>query len=183
MAMSGMLQNFAGGIMLLLFKPFRAGDFIDALNYTGTVSAINIVNTILVTTDNRVIVVPNGALANATINNISANKMRRVDVNVEVSYGSDLEAVKAALLEIAASTPGLLDAKTPLAADPFCGLTSLKDSSVQFVLRVWVNTTDYWPAWFYLNETIYRDLPAKYGISFPFPQLDVHMIPSDGKLL
>ena len=177
MAMSGMLQNFAGGIMLLLFKPFRAGDFIDTLNYTGTVTAINIVNTVLVTVDNRQVIVPNGALANATINNISANKIRRVDVNVEVSYGSDGDAVKAALLEIAASTPGLVEPGTPLSAAPFCGLTALKDSSVQFVLRVWVDSASYWPAWFYLNETIYRDLPAKYGIQFPFPQLDVHMIP------
>lgn len=181
MAMSGMLQNFAGGIMLLLFKPFRAGDFITALDYTGTVTAINIVNTIMVTVDNRVITVPNGALSNATINNISANKIRRVDVNVDVSYGSDGDAVKAALLEIARATPGLVDEKTPLATPPFCALTALKDSSVQFTVRVWVNSADFWNATFYLNETIYRDLPAKYGISFPFPQLDVHVIPSEKK--
>lgn len=176
MALSGTLQNFAGGVMLLVFKPFRAGDFIEALGYMGTVSAINIVNTMLVTTDNRVIVIPNGALSNANINNISANAVRRVDINVDVAYGSDLEAVKSALLEIAASCPGVLDAKTPLCADPFVGLTSLKDSSVQFVLRLWVKTTDYWPAWFYLNETVYKELPAKYGIQFPFPQMDVHLI-------
>lgn len=176
MALSGTLQNFAGGVMLLVFKPFRAGDFIEALGYMGTVSAINIVNTMLVTTDNRVIVIPNGALSNANINNLSANAVRRVDINVDVAYGSDLDAVKSALLEIAASCPGVLDAKTPLCADPFAGLTSLKDSSVQFVLRLWVKTTDYWPAWFYLNETVYRELPAKYGIQFPFPQMDVHLI-------
>jgi len=176
MALSGTLQNFAGGVMLLVFKPFRSGDFIEALGYTGTVSAIDIVNTMLVTTDNRVIVIPNGALSNANINNISANAVRRVDINVDVAYGSDLDAVKSALLEIASSCPGVLDAKTPLCADPFAGLTSLKDSSVQFVLRLWVKTTDYWPAWFYLNETVYRELPAKYGIQFPFPQMDVHLI-------
>lgn len=176
MALSGTLQNFAGGVMLLVFKPFRAGDFIDALGYSGTVSSINIVNTLLVTTDNRVIVIPNGALSNANINNISANAVRRVDITVDVEYGSDLDEVKSALLEIAASCPGVLDTKTPLCADPFAGLVSLKDSSVQFVLRLWVKTSDYWPAWFYLNETIYKDLPAKYGIQFPFPQMDVHLI-------
>ena len=176
MALSGTLQNFAGGVMLLIFKPFRAGDFIDALGYSGTVSSINIVNTLLVTTDNRVIVIPNGALSNANINNLSANAIRRVDINVDVAYGSDLDAVKSALLEIAASCPGVLDAKTPLAAAPFAGLTALKDSSVQFVLRLWVKTADYWPAWFYLNETVYKELPAKYGIQFPFPQMDVHLI-------
>ena len=176
MALSGTLQNFAGGIMLLLFKPFRAGDFIDAMGYSGTVSAINIVNTLLVTTDNRVIVIPNGALSNANINNLSANAVRRVDISVDVAYGSDADAVKSALLEIAASCPGVLDSSTPLAAAPFVGLTALKDSSVQFVLRLWVKTADYWPAWFYLNETIYQELPARYGIQFPFPQMDVHLI-------
>ena len=176
MALSGTLQNFAGGVMLLVFKPFRAGDFIDALGYSGTVSSINIVNTLLVTLDNRVIVIPNGALSNANINNLSANAVRRVDVTVDVEYGSDLDSVKSALLEIAASCPGVLDAKTPLCAEPFAGLVSLKDSSVQFVLRLWVKTSDYWNAWFYLNETIYKELPAKYGIQFPFPQMDVHLI-------
>lgn len=176
MALSGTLQNFAGGIMLLIFKPFRAGDFIDALGFSGTVTSINIVNTMLVTTDNRVIIIPNGALSNANINNISANNIRRVDISVDVAYGSDLDAVKAALLEIASTVPGVLDVKTPLAADPFVGLSSLKDSSVQFVLRVWVKSSEYWASWFYLNETIYRDLPAKYGIQFPFPQMDVHLV-------
>lgn len=176
MALSGTLQNFAGGIMLLIFKPFRAGDFIDALGFSGTVTSINIVNTMLVTTDNRVIIIPNGALSNANINNISANNIRRVDITVDVAYGSDLDAVKAALLEIASTVPGVLDVKTPLAADPFVGLSSLKDSSVQFVLRVWVKSSEYWASWFYLNETIYRDLPAKYGIQFPFPQMDVHLV-------
>lgn len=175
MALSGTLQNFAGGIMLLVFKPFRAGDFIDALGYSGTVSSINIVNTLLVTTDNRVIVIPNGALSNANINNLSANAVRRVDINVDVAYGSDLDKVKSALLEIAASCPGVLDASTPLAAAPFVGLSAMKESSVQFVLRLWVKTSGYWPAWFYLNETIYKELPAKYGIHFPFPQMDVHI--------
>lgn len=176
MALSGTLQNFAGGIMLLLFKPFRAGDFIEAMGFSGTVSSINIVNTLLVTPDNRVIVIPNGALSNSNINNISANAVRRVDISVDVAYGSDPDNVKSALLEIGASFPGVLDASTPLAAAPFVGLAALKDSSVQFVLRVWVKSSDYWNAWFFLNETVYRDLPARYGIEFPFPQMDVHLV-------
>ena len=176
MALSGTLQNFAGGIMLLLFKPFRAGDFIEAMGFSGTVSSINIVNTLLVTPDNRVIVIPNGALSNSNINNISANAVRRVDISVDVAYGSDPDKVKSALLEIGASFPGVLDASTPLAAAPFVGLAAMKDSSVQFVLRVWVKSSDYWNAWFFLNETVYRDLPARYGIEFPFPQMDVHLV-------
>ena len=175
MALSGTVQNFAGGIMLLIFKPFKAGDFIEAQGYSGFVKEVNIVSTKLTTTDNREIILPNGALSSGNINNISTNPLRRVDINVSVKYGSDFESVKAALIEIASSDERVLDSSTPGAADPFAAVFSLKESGVEFVLRAWVKTADYWPAYFALNEAIYDRLPKKYGISFPFPQLDVHI--------
>ena len=175
MAMSGTVQNFAGGIMLLIFKPFKAGDFIEALNYSGVVKEVNIVSTKLTTTDNREIILPNGALSSGNINNISHNPLRRVDITVSVKYGTDAEKVRAALLEIASDDVRVLLSTTKGAADPFVGLIALKESSVDFVLRAWVETKDYWPVFFSLNEAIYTLLPEKYGIQFPFPQLDVHI--------
>lgn len=175
MALSGTVQNFAGGLMLLIFKPFKAGDFIEAQGFSGIVNEVNIVSTRLTTTDNRVIILPNGALSNGNINNVSANPLRRVDLTVSVEYGSDAAAVKAALLEIIAAQEGTLDAATPGAADPFVALLALKDSSVDFVVRVWVKQEDYWNVFFSLNESVYTLLPSKYGIQFPFPQMDVHI--------
>ena len=175
MSLSGTVQNFAGGIMLLIFKPFKAGDFIEALGYTGIVKEVNIVSTKLTTTDNRLIILPNGALSSGNINNISTNPLRRVDITVSVKYGSDVEQVKAALLDIASDDARVLLSTTKGASDPFVGLIALKESSVDFVLRAWVETADYWPVFFALNEAIYSQLPKKYGISFPFPQLDVHI--------
>ncbi len=174
MALSGTVQNFAGGLMLLIFKPFKAGDFIEALGFSGVVSEVNIVSTKLITVDNREIILPNGALSNGNINNVSAMPLRRVDVTFSVSYGSKVEDVKAALGEIVKAWPAFLDSGTQGAADPFIGLVNLKESGIEFVVRAWVKSPDYWSSWFYLNETIYSTLPEK-GISFPFPQLDVHV--------
>lgn len=174
MALSGTVQNFAGGLILLIFKPFKAGDFIEALGFSGVVSEVNIVSTKLITVDNREIILPNGALSNGNINNVSAMPLRRVDVTFSVSYGSKVEDVKAALGEIVKAWPAFLDSGTQGAADPFIGLVNLKESGIEFVVRAWVKSPDYWSSWFYLNETIYSTLPEK-GISFPFPQLDVHV--------
>ena len=175
MALSGTVQNFAGGIMLLIFKPFKVGDFIDAQGFAGTVKEVNIVSTRLRTTDNREIILPNGALSNGNITNVTASHLRRVDLPVSVCYGTDAEKVKAALLEIVKQQPLFLDASTEGAADPFVGLKELSASSVDFVVRAWVNAPDYWTAYFWLNETVYSQLPDKYGIAFPFPQLDIHV--------
>ena len=175
MALSGTVQNFAGGIMILVFKPFKAGDFIEAQGFSGTVKEVNIVSTKLLTTDNRIIILPNGALSNGNINNVNPLPLRRVDINVSVAYGSDADAVKKAILEIASGIPAIIDSKTPGAADPFVALTSLEASSVDFVVRCWVNSPDYWDVKFGLNEAIYTQLPGKYGIQFPFPQVDVHI--------
>ncbi len=175
MALSGTVQNFAGGIMLLVFRPFKAGDFIETQGYSGVVKEVTIVSTKLQTVDNRVIILPNGTLSNGNITNVTGRHLRRVDLPVGVAYGSDAEVVKNALLGMVKDNPLFLDSKTKGADDPFCALTELADSSVNFVVRAWVKTNDYWTARFQLQETIYRDLPGKYGIEFPFPQVDVHV--------
>lgn len=174
MAMSGTVQNFAGGIMLLAFKPFKAGDFIEAQGYSGTVKEINIVSTKITTIDNKLVILPNGAISNGTINNYSANPIRRIDTTVDVSYGCDAAAVKEKILQIIGTQEKILDATTPGASDPTVVLSSMKDSSVQFLIRVWVKSADYFEVSFWLNEAIYTQLPEQ-EISFPFPQVDVHI--------
>lgn len=175
MALSGTIQNFAGGLMLLIFKPFKVGDFIEAQGFSGFVTEVNIVTTKLLTTDNRQIILPNGALFNGNMINVSKMPLRRIDIPVSVAYGSNADAVKKALLEIARENALVLDADTPGAADPAVLLMELGDSSVNFVFRTWVNSGNYWPVRAWLCENIYMQLPAKYGIQFPFPQMDVHI--------
>ena len=174
MALSGTVQNFAGGIMLLIFKPFKSGDLIEAQGHTGWVSEINIISTKLRTPDNRIVVLPNGALSNGNINNISALPLRRVETAVTVSYGTDAQAVREAILDILKDHPKILNAETPGAADPIVALRSMKESSVELIVRVWARSEDYWDVLFSINELIYAGLPER-GISFPFPQLDVHL--------
>ncbi|MBP3202133.1 MAG: mechanosensitive ion channel [Bacteroidales bacterium] len=174
MALSGTVQNFAGGIMLLVFKPFKVGDFIEALGYSGTVTELTIVNTKLITPDNRVIILPNGALSGGNINNINKKLIRRIEIPVSVAYGTDAQLVRDTIIEIVKQQPLFLDATTPGAADPFVALKEMAESSVNFVVRVWVKVPDYWDAYFWLNERIYTQLPQK-GISFPFPQMDIHV--------
>lgn len=174
MAMSGTVQNFAGGIMILAFKPFKVGDFIEAQGYTGTVSEVSIVNTTLTTPDNKSILIPNGALFSGNINNFSRNPLRRVDWEVGVEYGADAELCKKKLLELVKADSRVLDAGTEGAMDPVVVLSRLSDSAVVFSVRAWVKTPDYWDVFFQLNDQIYTELP-KAGINFPFPQLDVHV--------
>jgi small conductance mechanosensitive channel len=170
LALNGTVQNFAGGIMLLIFKPFKAGDFIEAQGYSGTVSELSITSTKLVTTDNRVIIIPNGILSNNIINNFSDQKFRRVDLTVDVEYGSSSDEVKQLLASMIENDSRILN--TPAA--PFIALSALKESSVQFTLRLWVNSSDYWNVYYELTERIYKELP-KNGIQFPFPQLDINI--------
>ena len=174
MAMSGTVQNFAGGIMLLAFKPFKAGDYIEAQGYAGTVKEINIVSTKITTFDNKLIILPNGALSNGTINNYSANPVRRIDLRVDVAYGCDAVAVKEKLMAIIGTQEKILDTKTPGAQDPTVVLSAMKESSVEFFIRVWVKASDYFDVSFWLNEAVYTRLPEE-GISFPFPQMDIHI--------
>ena len=174
MAMSGTVQNFAGGLILLAFKPFKAGDYIEAQGHAGVVQAINIVSTKILTVDNREIILPNGALSNGTINNYSANPLRRIDLTVNVAYGSDAEAVKAELMRIVGENELILNAETPGAQDPVVSLSELNESSVEFLIRVWVRSSEIREVRYALTEAIYQGLPA-HGISFPFPQLDIHL--------
>lgn len=173
MALSGTVQNFAGGIMLLVFKPFKAGDFIEAQGFSGTVSEVNIVSTKLRTTDNRTIVLPNGALSGGTINNISQNPTRRVEWKVTVEYGSDVQTARKVVLGMLASDKRVLTG-SDAPAEPNVSLSALLDSSIELQIRCWVKTEDYWDVLYAINEQIYNELPQN-GISFPFPQLDVHI--------
>ena len=173
MAMSGAVQNFAGGLILLAFKPFKVGEFIEAQGFFGRVSEITIVHTKLVTTDNREITIPNGAISNGTIDNYSCRNPHRLSVRFNVPYGTDFEQVKSILLEMVKEQPKILDKATPGAKNPKVYVDELKDSSVTIKLRVWVLAQDYKKVEHWLNEKIY-EMP-KNGISFPFPQLDVHM--------
>lgn len=174
MALGGTVQNFAGGIMILAFKPFKAGDYIEALGYAGTVTEVNMVSTKLLTVDNRVVVLPNGTLSGGNICNYSDKPLRRVDRTVSVSYGVDAQQAISAILEVVGSHPKVLDAQTEGAADPFVAVLELGQSSVNYVVRVWVRAEDYWDVFFYLNENIYTELPKK-GVTFPYQQIDVHV--------
>ncbi len=176
MALSGTLQNFAGGLMIMAFKPFKAGDYIEAQGYAGTVTDVTIVGTHLLTFDNRKVILPNGALSNGNIVNYSSFPLRRIDITVNLAYGTDAAACIAKLTEIVREDPRFLDESTPGAKDPIIAVQKLDSSSVNFLIRAWVKTPDYWPAWFDLNERVYTELPQA-GFRFPFPQLDVHVHP------
>ena len=174
LALNGTVQNFAGGIMILLFKPFKAGDYIEAQGHGGTVSEVTITSTKLVTTDNRVIIIPNGTLSNDVINNFSTRQMRRLDLIIGVEYGSSSHETKDLLINLIKADERSLTMEQGAPADPFVALSALNDSAVEFTIRVWVKSEDYWPLKFHLTEQIYNELP-KHGIMFPFPQLDVNI--------
>lgn len=174
MALNGTVQNFAGGIMIIAFKPFKAGDYIQAQGFEGTVSEVSIVSTKLTTVDNRSIIIPNGILSNGTINNYSQNQLRRLDWTVNAEYGTSAEDAKKVLMELLENDDRILNTAKGAPADPFVALTSLSDSCIKFVMRGWVRSADYWDVNFDMNEKIYSRLPES-GISFPFPQMDVHV--------
>lgn len=174
MALNGTVQNFAGGIMIIAFKPFKAGDYIQAQGFEGTVTEVSIVSTKLTTVDNRSIIIPNGILSNGTINNYSQHKLRRVDWTVNVEYGTSVEEAKAVLMDLLKNDRRILNTASGAPAEPFVALSALSDSCVKFVMRAWVKSSDYWDVNFEMNEKIYSKLPEK-GISFPFPQMDVHV--------
>ena len=168
MALSGNLQNLAGGLIILLFKPFKVGDFIEAQGTMGKVKEIQIIHTILLTVDNKEIYLPNGSLSSGSITNYNKMETRRVDFTVSVEYGTDVEKVMNALKAIAESDDRIL--KDP---EPFYALSALADSSVNFTFRVWVNGADYWNVFFDVNKKIYEEFNRQ-GIAFPFPQLQIH---------
>ena len=169
LALKDSLSNFSSGVMLILFRPFRVGDFIVAGGESGTVQEITIFNTILHTPDNQKKIVPNGAISNSTITNVTANPTRRMDLVIGVSYDDDLRKAKNILVEILAGRDDLLKEPAPVVA-----VSELGDSSVNIVARPWVKTEDYWSVRFQLIEQIKTTFDEQ-GITFPFPQRDVHL--------
>ena len=198
MALSGTVQNFAGGLMLLAFKPFKAGDFIEAQGHSGKVIEVNITATKILTVDNRVVILPNGALSNGTINNFSGRPIRRIEWLVSVEYGVDATACKKAILDIVNCDTRVLQADTDMKKlykeldinsfqlstvnyrmdaipAPFVALKSLNASDITFVVRAWVKGTDYWDVFFDIQEKFYTELP-KQGFGFAYPHMDVTMV-------
>jgi small conductance mechanosensitive channel len=169
LALQGSLGNFAGGVLVLLFKPFKVGDFIDAQGVAGTVAEIQIFSTIIKTADNKVIIVPNGAVSNGVITNYSKEATRRVDFVFGIGYGDDIKKAKEVIAR-------LVDADERALKDPAAKIvvSEQADSSVNITCRVWVNAADYWGVKFDLTENVKLTFDAE-GISFPFPQQDVHM--------
>lgn len=168
MALSGNLQNFAGGLIILLFKPYKVGDVIESQGITGSVSEIQIFHTIITTPDNKVVYIPNGSLSSGVVTNYSGKDTRRVEWTIGVDYGEDYDKVEKVVKEILAAEVRIL--KTP---EPFIVLSALDASSVNVMIRVWVKSSDYWDVYFDINQKIY-DVFNKKGINFPFPQLTVH---------
>jgi small conductance mechanosensitive channel len=169
MALSGTLQNFAGGVMILLFKPFVKGDWIDAQGYSGSVHEVQIFNTILKTPDNKTVIIPNGGLSNASMVNYSTESTRRVDFSFGIDYGDDLKLAKDTLMKIIEA-----DDRIKKEPAPFVRLGELADSSVNITVRVWVDAAEYWNVHFDMMERVYSDF-VKAGLSIPFPQMDVHV--------
>ena len=168
MALSGNLSNFAGGLIILVFKPFKAGDYIDGPNFSGTVKEVQIFHTILSTLDNRMIYVPNGILNSNAVTNYSTQELRRVDWVFGVEYGEDVQRVREVLADILAGDARVL--RTPA---PQIVLGKLNSSSVDMTVRVWVVTANYWDVLYDINEKVYSVFREK-GINFPFPQITVH---------
>ena len=198
MALSGTVQNFAGGLMLLAFKPFKAGDFIEAQGISGKVIEVNITATKVLTPDNRVVILPNGALSNGVINNYNGRPLRRVEWPVSVSYGVDAAQCKEAILAIVNSDSRVLQADTDMKQlykelnisayqlstvnyrmdaipAPFVALKSLNENDITFVVRAWVRADDYWGVFFDLQERFYTELPPQ-GFTFAYPHVDVTMV-------
>ena len=169
MALSGTLQNFAGGVMILVFKPFQVGDVITTQGHTGSVFEIQIFNTILKTPDNKHIIIPNGGLSTGSLVNFSKEKTRRVDWTFGIGYGDDIDKSRAVLLKIIEE-----DSRINNDPEPFVAVSELADSSVNFTVRVWVDATNYGGVLFDMNEKVYKAF-NKEGINIPFPQMDVHI--------
>ena len=195
MALSGTVQNFAGGLMLLAFKPFKAGDLIEAQGVTGKVVEVHITSTKILTLDNRVVILPNGALSNGVINNYNGRPLRRVEWLVSVSYGVDAAKCKQAILAILNSDERVLQADTDMEKlykelnissfqlstvnyrmdaipAPFVALQKLNASDITFVVRAWVRADDYWDVFFALQERFYTELPPQ-GFTFAYPHIEI----------
>lgn len=169
MALSGTAQNFAGGVMILLMKPYRVGDYISAKGQSGTVKEIKLFSTVILTADNQTIYIPNNTIATAIIDNYSTAELRRVEWTVGISYGDDVDVARRAILELLEADP-----RVERSPAPVVWVAALADSAVNLSVRAWVKNADYWNVFFEYNEKMYKTLPEK-GIGFPFPQMDVHV--------
>ena len=169
MALSGTLQNFAGGVIIMIFRPFKVGDYISTQGQEGTVKEIQIFNTIIKTLDNKIITIPNGILSTGIMTNFAKEETRRVDWTFSISYGDDYDKAKSVLKSLCNADARIL--KTP---EVFIELAKLNESSVDITVRAWVKSADYWGVFFSMNEKVYKTLPAE-GLHMPFPQMDVHV--------
>jgi small conductance mechanosensitive channel len=169
LALSGTLQNFAGGVMILIFKPFKVGDFIDAQGHMGTVREIQIFNTIMKTPDNKTVIIPNGGLATGSMVNFSTEPTRRVDMSFGIGYSDDIDKAKSILMRLLEEDERVLKDPAPAVA-----VAELADSSVNFNVRPWVNAGDYWGVYLDMQEKVKKAFDAE-GVSIPFPQMDVHV--------
>lgn len=169
LALQGSLSNFAGGVLILIFKPFKVGDLIEAQGHIGTVKEIQIFNTVLTTADNRIVIIPNGNLSNSSMININQEATRRVDFVFGIGYDDDIDKAKSILEQLAANDTRVLKDPASLIV-----LSELADSSVNFTVRLWVNTPDYWDVYFSMHEAVKKAFDQN-GISIPYPQQDVHM--------
>jgi small conductance mechanosensitive channel len=167
MAMSGTLQNFAGGVMVLLTRPFKIGDYVEMQGVEGTIKEIRLFNTTINTVDNKMIIIPNGGIVSNIINTYSAEDARRVDWVFNISYGDDYDTAKAIILEMLAA-----DGRVVNSPAPFVALKAMSNSSIEIVVRAWTNAADYWGLFFDMNEKVYKTFPTK-GLKFPYPHMDV----------
>ena len=169
LALSGTLQNFAGGVIILIFKPFKVGDVLEAQGYLGVVKEIQLFNTILLSLDNKTIIIPNGGLSTGSMVNYSSQPTRRVDMTFGIGYSDDIDKAKEILNDLLTNHPKVLK-------DPahFIAVSELADSSVNFVVRAWVKGTDYWEVFFYMQETVKKEFD-KNDVGIPFPQRDIHV--------
>jgi small conductance mechanosensitive channel len=169
LALSGTLQNFAGSVIILLFKPYKVGDQIEAQSYKGTVKEIQIFNTVLTTPDNKTVIMPNGKLSNLPMINYSTEPLRRVDWIFGIGYGNNLAKAKEVITRLSGEDERILN-EPPL----FIALSELGNSSVNITVRAWVKSPDYWNVFFQLNEQVYNTF-EKEGLNIPYPQMDVHL--------
>lgn len=170
MALSGNLQNFAGGLIILLFKPYRVGDFIDVCGVQGTVSAVQIFHTILLTPDNKAVYLPNGSTSSSTITNYSREDKRRIEWTFGIDYGEDVGRARTAILSVITADARILNDPAP-----FVAVGGLSDSSVDIIVRVWVPTEEYWNVYYDMHQRVYETFNEQ-KINFPYPQQTVHLV-------
>lgn len=169
LSLQGSLSNLAGGVIILIIRPFNVGDYIDAAGFSGTVEKIGIFYTVIVTPDNKQIMIPNGTLANASMINYSTKELRRVDLTFSAPYETGIKEIKGILLDVAEGNEKILKNPKPVVA-----VSEYKDSSVGYIVKVWCKNSDYWDVYYDLLEKVKIAFDQK-GISIPYPQMDVHI--------